>query len=45
MAIVNVPLLKNPLNWVIVTLMLVIAGVAGHYLFTLAGIQPPGAKS
>jgi hypothetical protein len=45
MAIVNVPLLKNPINWIIVTLMLVIAGIAGHYAFTLAGIQPPGSAS
>jgi len=28
--IVNVPLLKNPINWVIVFLMLVIAGILGH---------------
>ena len=42
MAIVNVPLMKNPLNWVIVTMMLILAGIAGHYVFTLAGIEPPG---
>lgn len=42
MTLVNVPLLKNPLNWLIVVLMLVIAGVAGHYLFSLAGIEPAG---
>jgi hypothetical protein len=45
MAIVNVPLMKNPLNWVIVTLMLILAGVAGHYAFSLAGIEPPNNKS
>jgi hypothetical protein len=32
--------MKNPLNWLIVILMLTLAGVAGHYLFTLAGIEP-----
>lgn len=31
MQVVNWPLLKNPLNWLIVILMLVIAGMAGHY--------------
>lgn len=40
MTIVNVPLMKNPINWVIVILMLVIAGIAGHYLVSLAGIEP-----
>jgi len=38
--LLNVPLLKNPLNWVIVILMLVLAGVAGHYIFSLAGLEP-----
>jgi nitrogen regulatory protein PII-like uncharacterized protein len=45
MAIVNVPLLKNPINWAIVTLMVVIAGIAGHYLLSYAGVTPPGEKS
>jgi hypothetical protein len=42
--IINWPLLKNPLNWVIVLLMLVIAGMAGHYLLALAGISPTKAS-
>lgn len=37
--IVNKGLLFNPLNWLIVLLMLIIAGVAGHYLLALAGIS------
>lgn len=35
MQVVNWPLIKNPLNWLIVLLMLVIAGMAGHYAVTL----------
>ena len=32
MKIVNIELLSNPLNWVIVTLMVLIAGIAVHYV-------------
>jgi hypothetical protein len=38
--IVNKGLLFNPLNWLIVVLMLIIAGMGGHYLLALAGITP-----
>lgn len=38
--IVNVGLLKNPLNWLTVVLMLVLAGIAGHLLLSAAGIEP-----
>ncbi len=38
--IVNTAILKHPLNWIIVLLMLLLAGAAGHYLFALAGITP-----
>lgn len=31
MQVINWPLMKNPINWLIVLLMLVIAGMAGHY--------------
>lgn len=33
----NWELLKHPLNWLIVILMLVIAGAAGHLALTLFG--------
>lgn len=40
MAIVNTRLLKNPANWVIVLLMLVIAGIAGHLALAYFGVAP-----
>lgn len=40
---VNWELLKHPLNWLIVILMLVIAGSAGHLLLTHIGVEPTGA--
>lgn len=39
---INWDLLKNPLNWIIVTLMLVIAGTAGHLVLTHFGAEPSG---
>lgn len=36
----NWELMKNPLNWLIVLLMLTIAGIAGHILLTHFGAQP-----
>lgn len=43
---VNWELLKHPLNWLIVILMLVIAGAAGHLLLTHIGVEPtaPGGE-
>jgi hypothetical protein len=38
--LINVALLKNPMNWLIVLLMLVLAGIAGHMLLELAGMEP-----
>jgi hypothetical protein len=35
MQVVNLGLIKNPLNWIIVLLMLLIAGFAGHYGWAL----------
>lgn len=40
--IVNWDLLKHPLNWIIVTLMLIIAGAAGHLLLTHFGATCAG---
>lgn len=41
MQIVNVPLLRNPLNWAIVWLMVFIAAIAGHFLLSGAGVSNP----
>jgi ABC-type uncharacterized transport system permease subunit len=45
MGIVNWDLLKNPLNWIIVILMIIIAATAGHYVATLAGFEPVDNQS
>ena len=37
--IVNMGLIKHPMNWVIVTLMLVLAGVAGHLVLGYFGVS------
>jgi hypothetical protein len=38
----NWELLKHPVNWIIVLLMLVIAGAAGHLALTYFGAQASG---
>lgn len=38
--IVNVRLLKHPMNYLVVTLMLVLAGIAGHLLLQWIGLEP-----
>jgi hypothetical protein len=39
----NWQLLKHPMNYVIVTLMLVIVGIAGHLALSLIGASPSSA--
>lgn len=41
----NWQLLKHPINWVIVILMLVIAGAAGHLALAYIGASPAAAGS
>lgn len=41
----NFNLLKNPINWAIVILMLVIAGIGGHLLLSLLGVEPASANN
>lgn len=41
----NWEMLKNPLNWLIILFMLVIAGTAGHLLLSLAGFEPAKQSS
>lgn len=36
---INWQLLKHPVNWLIVILMLVIAGAAGHYILAYFGAE------
>lgn len=40
----NTVLMKHPINWLIVLLMLVIAGLFGHYLLMLFD-QSPATKN
>lgn len=43
MPLLNTGLLKQPLNWVVILLMLVIAGIGGHLLLSYFHTEP--AKS
>lgn len=43
--LVNTALLRNPMNWLVVLLMLVLAGIAGHLALSLAGVQPANPNS
>lgn len=36
----NFQLMRNPANWFIVTLMLIVAGIAGHLALTFFGVSP-----
>lgn len=45
MAIVNFGLLKNPLNWAIILLMLIIAAIGGHLLLTYFGVEPATSEN
>lgn len=37
--IVNTELMKNPLNWLTIWAMILIAAVAGHFILTWAGVS------
>lgn len=41
--VINVRLLKHPMNWVIILLMLMIAGFAGHLALSYFGSEPAGS--
>lgn len=43
MRVLNFEMLKNPLNWIIVLLMLVIAGTAGHLVLSYFQHEPKTA--
>jgi len=42
---INWKLLKNPLNWIIVGLMLVIASIGGHLVLSYFGKEPSTSDS
>jgi hypothetical protein len=41
--IVNWGLVKQPINWAVIILMLVIAAMAGHLLLSYFGVEPATA--
>lgn len=41
--IINWQIAKHPMNYVVVTLMLVLVGIAGHLVLTLLGASPSSA--
>jgi hypothetical protein len=47
MGIINFNLLKHPMNWVIVTLMVLIAGIAAHFILqfgVMKGVKKPATS-
>lgn len=43
--LINTSLISHPINWVVILLMLVIAGGIGHFALSLAGIEPSKSDS
>lgn len=41
---INTNLAKQPMNWIVILLMLVIAGMGGHLLLSYFGIEPTTAQ-
>jgi hypothetical protein len=40
MRVLNTGMILHPLNWAIILLMLVIAGIAGHEMLSIVGMEP-----
>lgn len=40
MKLINWEIVKNPMNWLIIGMMLVVAGVAGHLVMRRLGVEP-----
>jgi len=38
--ILNFNILKNPLNWIIVVIVLILGGAAGHFALSWLGHEP-----
>lgn len=45
MTIINWRLISHPMNWVIILLMLIIAGIFGHLLLTILEQEPATAST
>lgn len=45
MQIINTRLISHPMNWLIILLMLIIAGIFGHLLLTILDQEPARAKT
>lgn len=45
MKVINWRLVSHPLNWATVILMVLIAGLFGHYILEYLGISPATAKN
>lgn len=45
MPLINTRIMSHPLNWAIVTLMVVIAGIGGHTLLSYLDQEPARAKT
>ena len=39
MRLINLDLLKHPMNWVTVVLMLILAGIGGHLILSYFGAE------
>lgn len=39
MEIINFPLLKNPINWIYVTIMVIFFGIAIHLILDFYGVK------
>lgn len=40
LSMLNWSILKHPLNWIIILMMLILAGIAGHLVLSTLGIEP-----
>lgn len=45
MRLLNVGLIKQPINWVTVLLMLIIAGIGGHFILSYFRTEPASQSS
>lgn len=42
MRVLNLRMMSHPMNYVVIVLMLLLAGLGGHWLLSLFGIHPGG---
>lgn len=45
MQVLNFGILKQPINWVTILLMLVIAGIGGHFILSYFRTEPASQSS